>query len=65
MSSPTHGPRESQSSVESEICALYQQMLEGWNNVSGEAMAATFLDDGTIIGFDGSQHGYGSFRTAL
>jgi uncharacterized protein (TIGR02246 family) len=41
---------------EKAISALYHQMLEGWNRRDAEAFAAGFLDDGVVIGFDGSQH---------
>jgi uncharacterized protein (TIGR02246 family) len=43
------------STDETEVRALYQQLLEGWNKGSAEAMAAPFADDGELIGFDGSQ----------
>jgi uncharacterized protein (TIGR02246 family) len=38
------------------IRTLYVQFLDGWNRRSGAAVAATFADDGDIIGFDGSHH---------
>lgn len=40
---------------ESEIRALYQQILDGWNAHDGDAFAAPFTEDGETIGFDGSQ----------
>lgn len=43
------------SADETEICALYQQLLEGWNKRSADDMADPFLEDGELIGFDGSQ----------
>lgn len=43
------------STDEAEVRALYQQLLEGWNKRSADAMAAPFADDGELIGFDGSQ----------
>lgn len=43
------------SSVTNEVHALYQQLLEGWNNRNARAMAELFTDDGESIGFDGSQ----------
>jgi uncharacterized protein (TIGR02246 family) len=48
---PTYSP----STDENEIRALYQQLLEGWNKRSADAMAEPFADDGELIGFDGSQ----------
>ncbi|GAX88595.1 SgcJ/EcaC family oxidoreductase [Effusibacillus lacus] len=43
------------SSVTNEVHALYQQLLDGWNNRNARAMAELFTDDGESIGFDGSQ----------
>ncbi|MDB5083151.1 MAG: hypothetical protein JWN30_37 [Bacilli bacterium] len=40
---------------EIEVRALYQQLLEGWNQRSAAAMAAPFTEEGELIGFDGSQ----------
>jgi uncharacterized protein (TIGR02246 family) len=55
MSSPTFRPAHSPSTDETEVRALYQRLLEGWNKRSAEAMAETFAEDGELIGFDGSQ----------
>ena len=35
------------------VRALYTQLMEGWNQGSGEAFAAPFIKDGDLIGFDG------------
>lgn len=35
---------------------LYGELIAGWNDRSGAAMAATFADDGVAIGYDGSVH---------
>jgi uncharacterized protein (TIGR02246 family) len=43
------------SSDDTEIRALYQQLLDGWNKRSADAMAEPFAEDGELIGFDGSQ----------
>jgi uncharacterized protein (TIGR02246 family) len=40
---------------ETEVRALYQQLLDGWNKRSADAMAEPFAEDGELIGFDGSQ----------
>jgi uncharacterized protein (TIGR02246 family) len=56
MSSQTFRPQDSLSPDEIEVCALYRQILDGWNKRSGDAFAAPFAEDGEIIGFDGSQH---------
>jgi uncharacterized protein (TIGR02246 family) len=39
---------------ESEVEALYDQLIAAWNDHDGETMAAPFAEDGVIIGFDGS-----------
>ena len=38
-----------------ESLALYQQLLEAWNARDAAAFAALFSDDGSVVGFDGSQ----------
>ena len=48
-------PQDSFSTDESEVCTLYQNMLDGWNERNGDAFAAPFAEDGDVIGFDGSQ----------
>ncbi|MFC7442536.1 SgcJ/EcaC family oxidoreductase [Laceyella putida] len=56
MSSQTFRPSHSPSnSDETEVRSLYQQLLEGWNKRSADAMAEPFAEDGELIGFDGSQ----------
>ncbi len=40
---------------ETEVRGLYQQLVEGWNKRSADAMANSFAEDGELIGFDGSQ----------
>src|SRR5690348_7597224 len=55
MSTPASRPPELPSSDECAIRALYQQLLDGWNQRSGEAMATPFAEDGDVVGFDGSQ----------
>jgi uncharacterized protein (TIGR02246 family) len=47
--------RISSKEQEVEIRALYQQLLDGWNKRSADAMAEPFAEDGELIGFDGSQ----------
>jgi uncharacterized protein (TIGR02246 family) len=39
---------------ESDVKALYDQLIAAWNDHDGEAMAKPFAEDGMIIGFDGS-----------
>lgn len=40
---------------EAAVRALYQELMAGWNKGSGESFAATFAEDGDLIGFDGTQ----------
>jgi uncharacterized protein (TIGR02246 family) len=39
---------------EAAVRALYQQMMDGWNQGSGKAFAAPFADEGDFIAFDGT-----------
>src|SRR5258707_267017 len=41
--------------VEDEVRGLYQRIIDAWNHHSARDFAAQFVDDGHIIGFDGSQ----------
>lgn len=43
------------SSVNDEVLALYQNLLDAWNNRNARGMADLFTEDGESIGFDGSQ----------
>jgi uncharacterized protein (TIGR02246 family) len=44
----------SQSTGEAVFRALYQQLMDGWNEGSGAAFATPFAEDGDLIGFDGT-----------
>lgn len=39
---------------EAAVRALYEQVMEGWNQGSAEAFAAPFAEDSDFIAFDGS-----------
>ena len=41
--------------IEEEVKQLYQQVLDGWNRRSAAEMAAPFAENGSVVGFDGSQ----------
>lgn len=56
MNSQTFQPQESLANNESEVRALYQQLLAGWNKRNAHEFAALFAEDGHVIGFDGSQY---------
>jgi len=49
-----HPSSTSTSADEVAIRSLYQQLMDGWNKGSGEAFAATFAEDGDLVGFDGT-----------
>jgi uncharacterized protein (TIGR02246 family) len=40
---------------EDAIRGLYQTLLDGWNRRDAPAMVELLLDDGLVVGFDGSQ----------
>jgi uncharacterized protein (TIGR02246 family) len=42
------------SADEAAVRALYQQLMDGWNQGSGEAFASVFTEDGDLVGFDGT-----------
>jgi len=44
-----------QSRDTAEISALYQELLDGWNQRDAAAYAALFAEEASVIGFDGSQ----------
>ncbi|MGZ3770384.1 MAG: SgcJ/EcaC family oxidoreductase [Bdellovibrio sp.] len=46
---------EIQMNEETLIRILYHNLLHAWNKKSAADMADLFLNDGTIVGFDGSQ----------
>ena len=45
----------SPSQGDTEVRALYQQLLEAWNRRDPDGYAALFGDDGSMVGFDGTQ----------
>jgi uncharacterized protein (TIGR02246 family) len=42
------------SAKEAAVRALYQQLMDGWNQGSGDAFAAVFTEDGDLVAFDGT-----------
>jgi uncharacterized protein (TIGR02246 family) len=40
---------------ETAVRALYQDLLNGWNQRSARAMAQLFISDSIVVGFDGSE----------
>ena len=53
-SKPSQAPI-SRSVDETEVRALYRQLLSGWNRRSAGAIAELFAKDGVAIGFDGAE----------
>lgn len=53
MNSETRQLQPSQSAEEAIICALYTQLMDGWNQGSSEAFSAPFAENGHLVGFDG------------
>ncbi len=43
------------SDAEAEVRTLYRQLLDSWNNRDASVYASLFIEDGDVIGFDGSQ----------
>lgn len=54
MSSHSVRQQDASSSDEMEVRTLYRHLLDGWNQHSADAFAASFAPDGEVIGFDGS-----------
>ena len=46
--------RGSSSARESEVHALYRELLACWNKRDAADLAALFAEDGNLVGFDGS-----------
>ncbi|MBS1969367.1 MAG: SgcJ/EcaC family oxidoreductase [Bdellovibrionales bacterium] len=40
---------------EEKVLNLYKELLNQWNEKQGQGMANLFTDDGSMVGFDGSQ----------
>ena len=41
---------------EATIKQLHQQLLTAWNNQDASGMASLFTDNGSVVGFDGSEN---------
>jgi uncharacterized protein (TIGR02246 family) len=55
MSSKPSQALDSRSVDETEVRALYRQLLSGWNRRNAGAIAELFAENGVAIGFDGSE----------
>jgi uncharacterized protein (TIGR02246 family) len=55
MSSQTSPSKDVPSAEETEVKALYRQLLECWNQRDAAAFAALYEKDGACLGFDGSE----------
>ena len=66
MSSDPFHQQDASSVDEVAVRALYQQLLDGWNQRNADAFAMLFVEHGEVIGFDGSQMiGQGEIRATL
>ena len=54
MSSQKPQTLDSKSHDEAAIRSLYERMMDGWNEGSGNDFAAPFTDDADFVGFDGT-----------
>src|SRR3712207_8655543 len=56
MSIRPHGGEEATNHTADEAAVrnLYRQLLDGWNNGSGDAFAAVFTEGGDLVAFDGT-----------
>jgi uncharacterized protein (TIGR02246 family) len=48
-------PDEKSENEESSIRALYERMMDGWNNGSAELFASPFEEDADLVAFDGTR----------
>lgn len=48
-------PRDDTATDDASVSALYYALLESWNRRDAAAYAALFAEDGSVVGFDGSQ----------
>jgi uncharacterized protein (TIGR02246 family) len=55
MSQPSDQTQESLSIDGIAVSNLYRGLLESWNKRSASDFAALFFEDGSVVGFDGSQ----------
>ena len=54
MTNDHGGPRANHLRDEAAVRALYQELMDGWNQGSGAAFAAVFTEDGDLVAFDGT-----------
>ena len=54
MTPQTVSPQPAASAADFPIYDLYRQLLDAWNNQNAHAFAATFTQDGSSVGYDGS-----------
>ena len=51
---PDHHETTTNPANEAAVRGLYQQLMDGWNQGSGDAFAAVFTEDGDLVAFDGT-----------
>src|SRR5829696_4684597 len=55
MSTHASHPHTAQSRDATDIGALYQQLLDSWNQRNTATYAALFAEDASVVGFDSNQ----------
>ena len=51
---PDRGETAANTTDETAVRALYQELMDGWNRGSGDAFATAFTEDGDLVAFDGT-----------
>jgi uncharacterized protein (TIGR02246 family) len=51
---PERNEKTANPAEEATVRDLYQKLMNGWNQGSGEAFAAVFTEDGDLVAFDGT-----------
>jgi uncharacterized protein (TIGR02246 family) len=54
VNSPTSQSHDSLRADDTEVRALYEQLLDSWNRRNAADFAALVAEDGNLVGFDGS-----------
>jgi uncharacterized protein (TIGR02246 family) len=53
-STPMHEKITTNQADEAAVRELYEELMDGWNQGSGDAFAAAFTEDGDLVAFDGT-----------
>ena len=55
MTTEKSTPHDTPSTADTELRALYRQLVDAWNRRNADAYAHLFAEDGAVVGFDGSE----------